>query len=155
MNAYDDLVREVPIPFNDMADLPEKIKGLYIETRSASIILLNKNLDGPLERICVLVEELGHHYTTAGHIIDQTDIRNRKQEKKARNWGYERLVPLSSFVQAFEANVRNRHEFADLIGVTEDFLDYSIAHYLEVYGLFVNFEDYVIRLDPLGVTKII
>lgn len=155
MIAYDDLAREVPIPFNDRADLPERIKGLYIETRSTSIILLNRNLESPLERMCVLAEELGHHYTTVGHIIDQSDIINRKQEKKACNWGYERLVPLSSFVQAFEANVRNRHEFADLIGVTEDFLDYSISHYLEVYGLYVKYEDYAIRLDPLGVTKIL
>lgn len=36
------------------------------------------------EKKCVLAEELGHHYTTIGNILDQTDTANRKQERHAR-----------------------------------------------------------------------
>ena len=32
------------------------------------------------EKACVLAEELGHHYTTVGDIIDQKESENRKQE---------------------------------------------------------------------------
>ena len=30
------------------------------------------------EKACVLAEELGHHYTTIGDIIDQKESENRK-----------------------------------------------------------------------------
>ncbi|KAA9003981.1 ImmA/IrrE family metallo-endopeptidase [Paenibacillus spiritus] len=155
MGSYESLRRKAPIPVHENADLPEDIKGLYIETTNRQAILLNKSIPLLSEKYCVLAEEIGHYYTSAGNILDQSDIRNRKQEKRARNWAYERLVPFACFIEAFHANARNRYEFAELIGVTEEFLEASIVHYQEVYGLSVQVGGYVISFDPLGVTKLI
>ena len=43
-----------------------RIKGLY----SDNVIALSKNIKTENERKCVLAEELGHHYTSSGNIID-------------------------------------------------------------------------------------
>ena len=42
-----------------------------------------------------LAEELGHHYTTVGDILDQTNVSNRKQERLARVWAYNRRIGLT------------------------------------------------------------
>ena len=77
MAPYDSLKKESPVYIDDQSDLPEGIKGLYIETGHTQMILLNKNLPVQAEKRCVLAEELGHYYTTFGNITDQTDVRIR------------------------------------------------------------------------------
>ena len=42
-------------------------------------IAIRKDIETQAEKSCVLAEELGHHYTTAGNILDQTYVMNRKQ----------------------------------------------------------------------------
>ncbi|OXL83140.1 hypothetical protein BCV73_08665 [Paenibacillus sp. SSG-1] len=129
------------------------LKALYID----GVIALNPTaLTSYIEKTCILAEEIGHHMTSFGNILDQKSIVNRKQEKRARNWAYHRLVPLDAFVRAFEAGVKNRYEFAELIGVTEDFLENAIERYRERYGLYTVFNGiYMIYFDPVGVLKVI
>ena len=67
--------------------LKGRIKGLY----SDNVILISKNLTSDIEKYCVLAEELGHHHTTDGDILDQTSVDNRKQELRARSWAYNEL----------------------------------------------------------------
>ena len=55
-------------------------KGLYCD----GVIAINKSISTTAERACIPAEELGHHYTTAGNIINQKIISNRKQEVKAK-----------------------------------------------------------------------
>lgn len=131
--------------------ISSKIKGLYID----GVITLNSfQLSSYTEKTCVLAEEIGHHHTTYGNILDQKCIVKRKQEKRARCWAYYKLVPLEAFVQAHEAGVKNRYEFAELIGVTEDFLENTIERYKEKYGLYTKLNDlYTIYFEPLGVLK--
>src|SRR5690606_38194170 len=102
---------------------------------------------------CILAEELGHYHTTAGDITDQTSISNRKQERRARVWAYERLIPLSSIVRAHKAGIHCRHDFAEFLHVTEDFLDAAIRRYREKYGISVKINGYTICFDPLGVVE--
>lgn len=107
------------------------------------------------ERKCLLAEEIGHHRTTAGNILDQTDIRNRKQEKRARQWAHQRLIPLPRIVQAYKAGVRGRYEIAEYLEVTERFLQECIDRYTEKYGLYAKADDYhYVCFDPLGVLTI-
>lgn len=128
------------------------LKGLYTD----GVITLNMPaIENQAELVCVLAEELGHHHTSYGNILDQKCLQKRKQERLAMNWAHRRLVPLISFISAFEAGVRNRHEFADLIGVTEKFLDNSIQYYLDKYGLCLPYDEkYIICFDPVGVIKL-
>ena len=51
-------------------------------------IAINRALPTQAEKSCVLAEEIGHHCTSSGDILDQTDIMNRKQEYRARFYGY-------------------------------------------------------------------
>ena len=52
------------------------------------------------EKKCVLAEELGHHYTAAGEILDQSSVSNRKQELPGRAFAYNKLVGLRGIVGA-------------------------------------------------------
>lgn len=131
--------------------LSGKLKGLYKD----GIIAISLHLKDQVEKACILAEELGHFHTSVGNILDQRDIRNRKQELRARQWGFERLIPLSAIVQAHKANVRGRYEIAEFIGVTEEFLQASVDRYRDKYGLFVSYENYIIFLDPLQVVEVV
>ncbi|MBG9734578.1 ImmA/IrrE family metallo-endopeptidase [Paenibacillus alvei] len=126
-----------------------RLKGLYID----NVITLNPaSISSLTEKTCVLAEELGHHHKSVGNILDQSDVCKRKQELRGREWGYARLVPLSSFKLAHQAGIRTRHELADFLGVTEEFLSAVIERYTQRYGLYVDMGDHFIHFDPLGIT---
>ncbi|WP_107923461.1 ImmA/IrrE family metallo-endopeptidase [Lysinibacillus parviboronicapiens] len=124
-------------------------KGLYGD----NVIWINKWLPSILEKYCILAEEIGHHYTTAGDIFDLTSIENRKQELRARAWAYEKLVPLTKLVQAHKLHIANRYELADFLNVTEDFLDDALDWYKSKYGLYVPIDNFTICFEPLGVIE--
>jgi IrrE N-terminal-like domain len=126
-----------------------RLKGLYVD----NVITLNPAaISSMIEKTCVLAEELGHHHKSEGVILDQSDINNRKQELRGRVWGYERLVPLSSFIRAHQAGIRTKHELAEFLDVTEEYLLEAIERYRQRYGLYVDMGDHFVHFDPLGVT---
>lgn len=125
------------------------IKGLY----GNNTIWINKHIPTNKEKSCILAEELGHFHTTDGDILDQTGLQNRKQERIARSWAYHRLIPFEKIVQAHKHGVKNRHELAEYLDVTEDFLDEAIKHYKEIYGLFKSVDGLTICFEPLGVIE--
>lgn len=129
--------------------LTGKIKGLYGE----NTIWLNKNIPTATEKYCILAEELGHYHTTSGNILDQRKLINRKQEKLARSWGYEKLVPLHKIIDAHKNHVTGRFELAEFLGVTEPFLECAIERYREKFGDTVKYENYAICFNPLGVIE--
>ncbi|WP_068786651.1 ImmA/IrrE family metallo-endopeptidase [Paenibacillus phocaensis] len=153
MISYDQLKQEVTVIFDDKAALPDWLKGIYIESGAGDMILLNKNLRTDRERKCVLVEEMGHQYKTVGDITDQSKLVNQQQELRARQWGYERLVPLSAIVQAYKAKVKGRYEIAEYLDVTEEFLQACIDRYRNKYGTYTVWENYIIYFEPLGVAE--
>ncbi|MBP3037947.1 ImmA/IrrE family metallo-endopeptidase [Bacillaceae bacterium Marseille-Q3522] len=128
-------------------NLRGQIKGLY----SDNVIWLNKSLSTNTDKYCTLAEELGHYHTSAGDILDQNSITNRKQEKRARNWAYKKLVPLNKIVQAHKQHVKNNYELAEFLGVTEQFLEEALERYRGKFGDTVSYGGYVICFNPLGV----
>jgi len=106
------------------------------------------------EKTCVLAEELGHHYTSVGNILDQSKVENRKQERKARAWAYNLLIPLNAFVDAYKAGVTNRYELAEFLEVSEEFLQEAIDYYSSKYGICVKLDKHIIYFNPLGVMEI-
>ncbi|GAA0082464.1 MULTISPECIES: ImmA/IrrE family metallo-endopeptidase [Clostridium] len=127
-----------------------KCKGLYGD----NVIALNKNIETLKEKRCILAEELGHHYTSSGNILDNSNISNLKQEKRARNWGYEKLIGIIDIINAFNAGTKNRYEMAEYLEVTEDFLELSIQHYKEKYGVLFEIDNYIIYFEPnFGIMK--
>ncbi|MEL7656205.1 MAG: ImmA/IrrE family metallo-endopeptidase [Bacillota bacterium] len=154
MNRYEALLSESPVVVNDRAILPPSYSGLYIEIGNSKAILIDKAVKVRNKKTCVLAEELGHYHTTYGNILDQSDIRNRKQENRARNWAYEKLIPLQSLVEASKEGLKNRYELAEYLDVTEEFLGEALAQYRAKYGLFARWTSYVIYFDPLGVVEL-
>lgn len=135
-------VKEKPLDYG--------FKGLYKNNK----IIIDQNITSTTEKRCILAEEIGHHYRTFGNILDQTDIGNLKQEKIARNWAYEKLVGIDSLINAFNLGIRSRHELADHLCVTENFLDESINHYKEKYGMYYEIDNYIVCFEPnLGILK--
>jgi Zn-dependent peptidase ImmA (M78 family) len=148
---YDDLIQEAAQHGIDIYEEPLKttIKGLYAD----NVIWINRHIPTRVEKTCILAEEIGHYHTSVGDIIDQTDVRNRKQEHRARAWAYEKLVPLAKIVQAYHAHVSDRHELAEYLDVTEEFLQAAIDRYREKYGTFTIVDKHIIYFDPLGVVE--
>ena len=148
---YDSLLREAEHHGVYIYEKPmtPTVKGLYAD----NIIWINRSVPTVVEKACILAEELGHYHTSTGHIIDLTDIRNRKQELRARDWAYNRLVPLSKIVQAHHSGITSRYELAEFLGVTEEFLQAAIDRYREKYGTYTIVDGHIIYFNPLAVAE--
>lgn len=119
-------------------------------------IAIRKSIDTQAEKSCVLAEELGHHYTTTGNILEQaSDVMNQKQEYRARLYGYNLRVGLIGIIKAYEARCRNLHEMAEYLDVPEDYLIEVIDCYRSKYGQYVAVDNYIIYFIPqLAVMRI-
>ena len=110
-------------------------------------IYLRQNMN-TVEKACVLAEEMGHHHTSVGNILDMNDVRNRKQERQARLWAYNRLIGLSGIIKAYETGCQNRYEIAEYLEVTEECLQECIEIYRDKYGVYTTVDNYVIYFLP-------
>ena len=155
MNSYECLEDEACKDGIDVIRIKfrnKTIKGLYCD----SSIGISESLDTVAERTCVLAEELGHHHTTVGNILDMTDISNRKQERQARLWGYDKLIGLRRLIEAYEHGCRDRYDLAEYLEVTDEYLQECIDCYRDKYGVCTTVDDYYIMFIPsLKVGKII
>lgn len=148
--TYDDLLIE-----SDRNNLITKEKALRANKGriKGNRIAINRELTRR-EKKCVLAEELGHYYTTAGDILDQSDTGSRKQEYRARLMAYDRLIGLVGIVDAYKHGCRSRYEIAEHLDVTEAFLQETLEAYRAKYGLCTQLADYIIYFDPLGVLEL-
>lgn len=145
MNSYEILlseasenglvVKEKPLKYNN-----GRIKG--------SRVAIRQDLSTSVEKACVLAEELGHHYTSYGNILDQSDTSNRKQELRARAWAYNRQIGLLGLIKAYEHGCRNRFEIAEYLEVTEEVLEECLSFYQNKYGVCTNVDNYVVYFIP-------
>lgn len=76
------------------------------------------------------------------------DVRSRKQERQARLWGYNKLIGLTGIIKAFQAGCQSRHEMAELLDVTEEYLQECIDCYRDKYGVCTEVDNYIIYFIP-------
>lgn len=145
IQACKDGIEVIEYPFNS-----NNIKGLYCN----GTVALNEDMT-QIEKSCVLAEEIGHHCTSAGDILDQTDIINRKQEYRARLYGYNLKVGLTGLISAYEAGCRNLYEVAEFLDATEEYLKDAIDCYHAKYGQYTAVDNYVIYFEPFAVMKFV
>ncbi len=100
------------------------------------------------EKGCVLAEELGHYHTTVGNIISQSTTADRKQERRARVWAYERLIGLSGIIDSYKHGCFTLYDTAEYLDVTEDFLANALLYYKGRYGICTTLDNYVIYFEP-------
>lgn len=129
------IVKEKPLKYNN-----GRIKG--------SRVAIRQDLSTSVEKACVLAEELGHHYTTYGNILDQSNTSNRKQELRARAWAYNKQIGLLGLIRAYEHGCRNRFEIAEYLEVTEEVLEECLVFYRNKYGKRTNVDNYVVYFIP-------
>lgn len=117
-------------------------------------LLQSKKTNQRLKKKCILAEEIGHYLTSDGNILDQGNVENIKQEDKARGWAYFRVLDPVGFVFAYKAGCRSRHEIAEYLDVTEEFLQEAIGYFKRKHGLFYRInKNYLITFEPLGVLE--
>ena len=129
------VVKEKPLQYNN-----GRIKGNRIAIR--------KDIETSNEKACILAEELGHHYTSVGNILDLSVAQNRKQERQARLWAYNKQIGLHGLIRAYEHGCKNRYEVAEFLEVTEEFLEGAICEYREKYGIYVTIDNYIVFFIP-------
>ena len=154
MNTYERLQDEACEDGIDVIDYTfhsNRIKGLYCD----GVIAIREDMTIP-EKTCALAEELGHHETSVGNIIDMASAANRKQERQARLWAYNKQIGLIGLVQAFEHGCQNRFEIAEYLEVTEEFLEECIECYRNKYGICKQVDNYVVYFIPqLSMMKLV
>lgn len=145
MNSYEALLEEACMEGLIVKEKPLQSSDGRIK---GNRIAIRKDIKTTIEKACVLAEELGHHYTSVGNILDMTDIQNRKQERQARLNGYNRMIGLTGLIRAFEHGCKNRHETAEYLDVTEEYLQECIDCYKSKYGIKVNVGEYTVQFIP-------
>lgn len=154
MNPYEKLQDKACEDGIDVIDYPfesNNIKGLYCD----GVIAIREDMTIP-EKTCALAEELGHHETSVGNIIDMASAANRKQERQARLWAYNKQIGLIGLVRAFEHGCQNRFEIAEYLEVTEEFLEECIECYRNKYGICKRVDNYVVYFIPqLSMMKLV
>lgn len=152
MNTYEYLLTEAEDEGLIVKELP--LRG-YDGRIKGNRIAISKSLT-QTEKYCVLAEELGHHYTTVGNILDQSEVGNRKQEMHARLWAYNKTIGLYGIIKAYEKNLSSFEEVADFLNVSPSFLREAIERYKSKYSPYIKIDNYIIIFEPyLSVVKII
>ena len=100
------------------------------------------------DKKCVLAEELGHHYTASGDILDQSSTLNRKQELHGRVYAYNKLIGLMGIVDAYKNHCMSLSESAEYLEVTEDFLQDALSYYKSKYGKCTTIDNYIVFFEP-------
>lgn len=90
------------------------------------------------EKACVLAEEIGHFKKTAGNILDQKSVRNKKQEKIARTWAVNRMLHIDDLFNINLNYCNTSYDIAEALGVTEEFLQEILETFKRKYGLFYH-----------------
>lgn len=144
MTTYDDLLIEA-----DRNNLITKEKPLRANKGriKGNRIAIKRDLT-EVEKKCVLAEELGHHYTAAGDILDQSTVANRKQEMRGRIWAYNNQVGLCGIIDAYLHHCQSLSESAEYLGVTEEFLNDTLTYYRNKYGVYATVDNYAIIFEP-------
>lgn len=139
---------------NNVDVIETKFKGNAKGYYSNDVIALSTRIETTNEKKCVLAEELGHHHTTNGNILDKS-IVSIKREKIARNWAYSKLIRILDLIDAFEHGIQGRHDLADYLEVTEEFLDNTITYYRNKYGTHYQIDNFIIIFEPsLSIIKL-
>lgn len=147
MNKYEELLDDAvaaDIDVDEDFPLQGRMLGVYMDNH----IALSNRLKTSAEKASILAEELGHHYTSFGNILDPSDLGNRKQEHQTRMWSYKRLLSLQHLVDVYLHGYHQFHEVAEYLEVTEEFLRDAVEGYRSKYGVYTTCGDYYIIFEP-------
>lgn len=140
-----EIQNEVPVIEGDLFSKTGR-HGFYRNGR----IYIEKTLP-MIEKREILTEEYGHYKTSVGNIIDQTIFSNRKQELKARDVSYEKLVSLDKLIECSEAGLTTQFECAEFLCVSVATLQKAIGFYRRKYGSTYFYKGRIFEFGDLSV----
>lgn len=106
------------------------LMGIYLhESGKVPIIGLSTFISSNVERRCIMAEELGHHFTSAGisistkcefyNYLERSEIS--RTEYKALKWAANYLMPEHDLLNIISNGLHEKWELADYFNVTEEF----------------------------------
>ncbi len=120
-----------------------RIRGLCCD----DTIALNAQIDTEAERTVILCEELTHATRQCGNIL-----KDPRMEHRARQLSFDRLISPEGLVHAYLCGCRESWEFAECLGVTEEFLAQAMENYRARFGtlkrVVYDGVDYAITFEP-------
>lgn len=125
--------------------MPDGQSGLYVD----NYVYLNPR-QSPQQLAGTVAEEIGHHLTTVGNIIDQDTNLKRKQERLARDIGATLVVSPSDIIDCYENGCKTIYECAEHLGVTIALLNQAIAAYARKYNNVITEGKYTIFCSEDG-----
>lgn len=86
--------------------------------------------------ISILAEELGHHFTTQGNLLEfskdySENLYKNKKEYLARKWASNFLISDAEFVQALLSSISNKYEMCEYFNITYEILENKIKSILK------------------------
>lgn len=141
-------VPEINISYDQF--MPKSLKGIYFDNN----IRLNTNNDY-YQNVGVLAEEIGHHFTSYGHIQDYSKIDNMQQERRARRYAIKLILPLEKLIESYELKIwGDKFELCSHLEITPELFDKAIEDYIKKFGKYVKYDGYKISFEPLNMTKL-
>lgn len=140
---YEDLLnkvkKELPVIECDLIKIYGD-SGYYRD----GVIYIEKSLPTVYKKE-ILLEEYAHHKTTVGIILDQTNLSNRKQEKKARTHSYEINFSLDTLIDCYLSGVKYYWECAEYLDYPEEFIFESVQYMKRRLGTQFQYKTYQIK----------
>lgn len=130
--------------------MPEKQKGLYIN----NVVYLNPKQDQK-ELVSTVAEEIGHHLTTVGDIINQDTNEKRKQEQKARDIGATMVVTPQDLIDCYHERFTYIWECADFLDITRPALECALNTYRKQYPDGLIYDNYKLLFKADGTLGVI
>jgi hypothetical protein len=93
-----------------------------------NIIYINNQMT-ECEKYEVLSEEIGHYKTTFGNITNLADIRNLKQEMKARDASIGEVCSINKIIKCIKNGANDRYEIAEMLCVTDELFSKAIEYH--------------------------
>lgn len=143
--TYDDVLKEADDTGLIVKEKPLKSSDGRIYNNRVAV---RRNIPTTIEKSCVLAEEIGHYRTGYGDITRIKCESDRKQEYKARLYGYNLKVGLMGIVRAYKNGCHSFYEAAEYLDVTEEYLKAVLNCYKSKYGEYVEIDNYVIYFYP-------
>lgn len=112
-------------------DLPERIRGLYIEHGDFKSITINNCVNTQAEEVDIMAEEIGHFIVGGGDLLlnnSVDSVNKRKYELKAKCQGYKLIIPPAELYE-FLLDEVPVWEIAEYYECTETFVLEAIECY--------------------------
>ena len=143
--TYDDVLREADNTGLIVKEKPLKSSDGRIFSNRVAIRM---SIPTSVEKSCVLAEEIGHYRTSYGDITRMENVSDRKQEYRARLYGYNLKIGLMGLVGAYKHGCHSLYEAAEYLDVTVDYLKEALNCYKSKYGEYAEVDNYVICFYP-------